>query len=289
MIWLAEARGRLSALSGVIRNCTHKNQDTPGKLVGNKQGRFVLILYSCIWRWSHIYFWDIFEKLTLMLESTWAGAPPSTCNILNHLKSLRASGLCLWWVGIGLRLFRGLSGWVGGAGGAGLHSLGLPIFPDVMSHLWQCLREGGRDSPASLSPVILILCVHNLRHLSKVNSLHLWHTLWHSLGLSLYQQGLLKVHFGPTSFSPLSRVSHWQPITAHFTHLSAVCWLFWNCTDIHLGNCINRSAKIVINVNKSNRCTATLAEYVTKHCRFAQIHNIVDRIMLLTWLRFTKY
>ena len=140
-----------------------------------------------------------------MLESTWAGAPPSTCNILNHLKSLRASGLCLWWVGIGLRLFRGLSGWVGGTGGAGLHSLGLPIFPAMMSHLWQCLREGGRDSPASLSPVILILCVHNLRHLSKVNSLHLWHTLWHSLGLSLYQQGLLKVHYGPTWFSPLSR------------------------------------------------------------------------------------
>ena len=46
MIWLAEARGRLSALSGVIRNCTHKNHDTPGKLVGNKQERFVLILYS---------------------------------------------------------------------------------------------------------------------------------------------------------------------------------------------------------------------------------------------------
>ena len=289
MIWLAEARGRLSALSGVIRNCTHKNQDTPGKLVGNKLERFGLILYSCIWRWFE------FTSEILLRNLPWCWSPRGL--VLLHPPATfwitwrvwEHQGYVLGGLGLGCGFFGDCRVELVGRVGQGCTVWGSPF---SLPRCPTCDNVWGREVGTARLPCppSSSSCACTTFATSPRSTVSTSDTLFDTLLASLcINKASSKFTLGQLDFRPLSRVSHWQPITVHFTHLSAVCWLFWVCTDIHLGNCINRSAKIVINVNKSNRCTATLAEYVTKHCRFAQIHNIVDRIMLLTWLRFTKY
>ena len=225
-----------------------------------------------------------------MLESTWAGAPPSTCNILNHLKRLTASGLCLGWVGIGLRLFRGLSGWVGGAGGAGLHSLGSPF-----SLPW-CLTCGnvwGREVGTARLPCppSSSSCACTTFATSPRSTVSTSDTLFDTLLASFcINKTPSKFTLGQLDFL-LCQGFHIDSRSLPTLHICQQCVDFFGSAQTF----ISEIASIVLQRLLSMLTNQIAAQQpwwnicTTKHCRFAQIHNIVDRIMLLTWLRFTKY